>query len=114
MPPFYADLTFWMYFVAGLPFALFVGFYAIRTPTWKRTAVGRALMTQSSALAATFYYICLLLAVNVPEDVKQVLRSLLIGGVTIGGALMFKNLLVEQSRQNGESPHPLRRSTDYP
>ncbi|MGY1773493.1 putative phage holin [Blastococcus sp. SYSU D00813] len=98
--PFYADLTFWMYVVAGAPYAAFVGFYAVRTPSWRRTPVGRALMSQAVSLTAVFAYICLLLAVPVPEEVKDLLRALLIGGVTIAGALMFKNLLVEQARRD--------------
>lgn len=98
----YADYTFWMYAVPAALYWAFVGFYAIRSPAWKRTAVGRGLMTQAGSLAAVFTYICLLLAVAVPQDIKDTLRALLIGGVTIAGALMLKNLLVEQ----GKRDHP--------
>ena len=90
--------AFWMYVIAGAPYAAFVGFYAIRTPTWKRSAVGRGLMSQAVSITAVFAYIALLLAVDVPEDVKDVLRALLLGGITIAGALMLKNLLVQQAK----------------
>lgn len=101
--PFWSSLAFWMYVLAGMPFALFVGFYAVRTPAWKRNPLGRALMTQAASLTAVFTYICLLLAVEVPRDVKDALRALLLGGVTIAGWLMFKNLLREQSRSRADT-----------
>lgn len=94
------SLTFWMYAIPTAIYAAFVGFYAIRTPAWKRTAVGRGLMTQAASLAAVFAYICLMLAVDLPEDIKGTLRALLIGGVTIAGALMLKNLLIAQSQRD--------------
>jgi len=96
----YMDLTFYMYALPAALYAAFVAFYAIRTPTWKNTAVGRGLMTQAASLAAVFAYICLLLAVDLPEDIKGTLRALLIGGVTLAGALMLKNLLVEQGKRD--------------
>lgn len=96
--PWYLSLTFWMYVLAGAPYLTFVLLYAIRTPTWKNTSVGRGLMTQAGSLAAVFTYICLLLAVDVPDELKATLRALLIGGVTIAGALMLRNLMVEQAK----------------
>ena len=96
----YSDLTFWMYAVPTALYWAFVGLYAFRSPAWKRTAVGRGLMTQAASLAAVFTFICLMLAVDLPEDIMGTLRTLLIGGVTIGGALMLKNLMVEQGKRD--------------
>lgn len=94
------SLTFFMYATPAALYTAFVACYAIRTPTWKHTAVGRGLMTQAASLAAVFAYICLLVAVDLPDDIKDTLRALLIGGVTIAGALMLKNLLVEQGKRD--------------
>lgn len=98
----YLNLTFYMYAVAGAPFVAFVVFYAWRTPAWKRNPVGRGLMTQAASLAAVFIYICVLLAFGVPDWVKDALRAVLLGGVTIGGTLMLRNLLVEQEKRRDE------------
>ena len=97
--PFYENIAFYMYVAAGAPYAAFVGFYWVRTPTWRQTPIGRGLMAQALSLTAMFAYICLLLAVPVSEELKDMLRALLLGGITIAGALMLKNLLVEQSKQ---------------
>lgn len=104
--PFYRDLTFWMYALPCALYCAFVFFYATRSP-WRLTAVGRAVMTQTASLAAVFFYICLVLAVPFPEGIKDTLRAVLIGGVTIGGALMLKSLLVEQGkRRNSDGKVP--------
>lgn len=102
MPPFYSNPAFWMYVMAGLPFALFVGFYAIRTPSWRRSSMGRALMSQAVSLTCMFLFILLLLAVPIPPQLKDTLRALLLGGITIAGWLMFKNLLREQADKRAE------------
>ncbi len=100
----YANLSLYMYLIPTSLYTAFVVLYATRTRSWRRTSVGRAVMTQAGSLAAVFGYISLMLAVDLPDEMTSTLRTLLIGGVTIASALMLKNLLVEQSNHR----HPDR------
>lgn len=95
--PFYMNLAFWSYLIAGLPFGLFVGFYAVRSPAWKTTPIGRALMALAISLTSMFVFILVVLSVPLSREIIGSLRALLLGGITIAGWLMFKSLLHQQS-----------------
>lgn len=106
----YRDPMFYMYALPCALYFAFVYFYWSRIPAWRHNQIGRAMMTQAMSLAAVFFYICVMIAIDVPDELKDMLRALLIGGVTIGGALMLKSLLVEL----GKRDNPDRKVPDVP
>lgn len=110
-PPFWENPAFYMYFLAWLPFFLFVVLYATRSP-WRQSATGRGLMAVSMAITAVLSFVLLVMAwPTMPDQIKDTIRAVLMGGVTIAGFLQLRNLLVLQKQRRDGVPR-LRRSTD--
>lgn len=105
IPPFYENSAFYLYLFAWLPFAVFVAFYAARSP-WRSTSTGRALMAVAGSLTAVLAFVLLVLVFpQIPGSVKDVLRVLLIGGVSISGWLMLRDLITKQrAARSDQSP----------
>lgn len=111
-PPFWANLTFWIYLIVWLPFALFVVLYATRSP-WQSTPVGRAVMSLAVSITAVLTFVLIVIVFPIPDGAKQVLRAVVLGGVAIAGWLMVRQLLTQQNAGRRQvDGHPLRRSTD--
>ena len=89
---FYTELRFWLFASTLLPFALCLVFYGLYSP-WRDSRVGRSLMALYASLVATLLYATVAVADVVPESVQQVMRVLLLGGVTVAGWAQLANVL---------------------
>lgn len=95
-PPFYENSAFYVYLIAWLPFALFVALYATRSP-WRFTQTGRALMSVAGSLTAVLTFVLVVLIFpEFPASMKDVLRGVLTGGVSLSGWLMLRDLITKQ------------------
>lgn len=107
MPPhvvFYANWVFWLYAALFLPFALFVAFYATRTPDWRRSPEGRALMILAGSIVAVVAFALLAQVTTIPPTVRDVLRVITLGGVAVAGWYLFLNLLRRQRDRRRGTP----------
>lgn len=110
-PHFWLNPAFYMYVLAWLPFFLFVVLYAARSP-WRHSATGRGLMAVSMAITAVLSFVLLIMVwPTMPDQIKDTIRAVLMGGVTIAGFLQLRNLVVLQ-KQRRDGVQPMRRSTD--
>lgn len=89
---FLADLRFWLFASTLLPFALCLIFYGLYSP-WRESRVGRSLMALYGSLVATLLYATLTAAHVFPEQVQQVMRVMLLGGVAVAGWVQLANVL---------------------
>jgi hypothetical protein len=110
-PAFWANWVFYAYAVVWLPFACATVLYAARSP-WRERPVGWALMTLLGSLTAILTFVLVAMAVPLPRDVIDVLRGLTLGGVSVAGWLLLRQIYVLQGRNDLESAHPHSRSTD--
>ena len=95
--------------VALAPYALFVFFYALRSPWWA-SPVGRSLMLSKTVIVLLLSHVLVVLAAGDYTYRVQVWAVLFVM-VTIAGITQFVLLLRLQRRlSNGENPR--RRATD--
>lgn len=110
--PFWTNWAWWAYLFVWVPFALSAVLYATRSP-WRRSPMGRALMTLLGSLTAVLSFVMVVLAVPVDPRIIDTLRGLTLGSVGIAGWLLLRQMLTEQKRAR-EEPCPRRRATDVP
>jgi len=108
---FYRHLPFWLYLLTLLPFALCLWTYGTRSP-WQRSATGRALFTLLSSLVAVLSFAVLVQITELPAELRDAMRCVLLGAVALAGWVLFTNIRRLQKDRNSPAGHPLRRSTD--
>jgi len=102
--------TFYLYAVTGLPWALCLAFYGLRSPWW-RSWTGRALFWTYGALTAVLALAALLRVLDLPYRQAVVLAVVALAGVFIAGLAQLINVIRLQ-RRDQRSESPARRSTD--
>lgn len=113
MTPFYAELDFWLYAMCAAIFTACFVMYGLRS-RWRSSGwIGWALLTLYGSLSAILGFVMLVLSGALPEGgPRDVVRSILLGGVAIAGALHLSQILRLQRLDESERVHPRRRHTD--
>lgn len=89
---FWSSWSFWLYVAAWAPHLGCLVAYGIRSP-WRRSAVGRALFTLYAALTAVLSLVLLVRVFDLPDALRDVLRVLTVGGVSIAGFVQLAIIL---------------------
>lgn len=111
MPPFYERLPFYLYLGTLLPFALCLFFYGTRSP-WQSSPTGRALISLLSSLVAVLLWAVVAQVTEIPREVLDAMRAVLLGGVFLSGCVLLRNILLLQGERSDASERPRRRVTD--
>jgi hypothetical protein len=107
------DIPWWtpyMYGAVALPFLLCVLVYGLRSP-WRRSRIGWAMMSLYASLLTVLVYVMVATIVTVPDDVRIVLRVLLLGGVMVAGWVQLAMIVHEQRRRCSDR-QPRRRDAE--
>lgn len=71
-------------------------------------------MSLAASITTLLTFVLLTLVVPMDDEIKGVLRTIMLTAVGLSGWLQLK-LLIQLQRQRGrDHPHPLRRTTDVP
>lgn len=89
---FYTELRFWIFVATLLPFALCLLLYGLRSP-WRESWVGKSLMMLYASLVATLGFALVATSGVVPEPLRDLLRVLLLGSVSVAGWVQLANIL---------------------
>jgi cytochrome c biogenesis protein CcdA len=104
--------TFLLYAMTLLPFAAFVPYYWVTVPRWWRNRISVMLMMLGVSMVSVLVFVLIALAFpGLPQDVRDYLRVVTLGGVSVAGWLLLANLHIEH-RQALRTDSPNRRSTD--
>jgi multisubunit Na+/H+ antiporter MnhB subunit len=109
--PFWERLPFWLYLLTLMPFALCLFFYGTRSP-WQQSQTGRALISLLTSLVAVLLWAVVAQVAEIPREVLDAMRAVLLGGVFLSGCVLLRNILLLQRERSDASAHPRRRVTD--
>lgn len=96
---------FWLYLATWAPFAACLCLYGLRSP-WRSSGVGRGLFYLYGAIVAILTLVLVVLLVDTPEWLVDVLRVLTLSGVCLAGFLQLKNLVKLQNERDSDPPPP--------
>lgn len=92
----YSVWVFWIYLLTLVPFAMTSLFYGLRSPWWT-SHIGRSLLITQVAIVSVLLNV---LAAVIFDDyeLRDFVRTVLLGGVTIAGWYQFGSIIREQRR----------------
>jgi hypothetical protein len=107
----FRDPAFWLYFLAWLPYTLYVLIYGFGSP-WYQSRIGRGLLFTKTAIVLVLTN-ALIIIVFGDYSAKETVRGALIGMVAVGAWYQLFAMCRLQFTHRRDRSHPARRSTDH-
>lgn len=105
------EIAFVLCVLALVPYALFVLFYALRSP-WYGSPIGRSLMLSKAVIVALLSHVLVVLKVGDYPGRLTVWAVLLVLAAVAGGTQLA--ILLKEQRRVSRGGTPQRRATDNP